>query len=208
MAKQLSQSDIDDFKARLCAAAERRFAEGGVESVSMRQLAADLGCSPMTPYRYFQDKDDILAAVRTAAFDRFAAALEAAGAGVEDPAERARATGRAYLTFAFSEPNAYRLMFDLSQPEDGRYPELARASERARATMGMGLAGMAERGQVAGDPEVLGYVVWAAIHGLVVLRLAGKLPCPPHGPDFDSLRNEMMRVLLRGMAPAGMPTAT
>ena len=44
----------------------------------MRQLADALGCSPMTPYRYFRNKDEILAAVRTAAFDRFAAALEEA----------------------------------------------------------------------------------------------------------------------------------
>ncbi len=41
----------------------------------MRQLAAELGCSPMTPYRYFKDKDEILAAVRAAAFDRFSEAL-------------------------------------------------------------------------------------------------------------------------------------
>ncbi|MGO4815505.1 TetR/AcrR family transcriptional regulator, partial [Cupriavidus sp. 2MCAB6] len=78
MAKNLTQDEIETFKARLCAVAERRFAEGGVASVSMRQLAEEMGCSPMTPYRYFKDKEDILAAVRTAAFDRFAAALEAA----------------------------------------------------------------------------------------------------------------------------------
>ena len=47
----------------------------------MRQLAAELGVSPMTPYRYFEDKDAILAAVRTRAFDRFAEALELAFAG-------------------------------------------------------------------------------------------------------------------------------
>src|SRR3546814_2400228 len=33
------------------------------------QLAEDLGCSAMTPYRYFRDKDAIVAAVRTAALD-------------------------------------------------------------------------------------------------------------------------------------------
>ena len=44
--------------------AERLFAEHGVEAVTMRQLAAALGVSPMTPYRYFKDKDAILAAVR------------------------------------------------------------------------------------------------------------------------------------------------
>jgi len=52
------------------------FAEHGPEAVTMRQLAAELGCSPMTPYRYFRDKDEILAAVRASAFDRFSDALE------------------------------------------------------------------------------------------------------------------------------------
>jgi len=192
----LSQSEIDTFKARLCAVAERRFAEGGVDSVSMRQLAAELGCSPMTPYRYFSDKDEILAAVRAAAFDRFAKALEAAAASVADPRERARACGRAYLDFAFSQPDAYRLMFDMSQPGDDRYPELARAGERARRTMSAGIEALAATGQIYGDPQVLSHVIWAAIHGLVVLRLAGKLPAKP---DFETLHAEMMRLLAIGM---------
>lgn len=204
--KNLSESEIAAFKARLCVVAERRFAEGGVDSVTMRQLANELGCSPMTPYRYFRDKDEILAAVRTAAFDRFADALETAGAGITDPHERARATGRAYLDFAFGQPNAYRLMFDMSQPDDDRYPDLARAGERARATMSGNLESMAEGGQVHGDPEVLGYVIWAAIHGLVVLRLAGKLPTKP---DFQTLHSEMMRLLVAGMRtpPAAAPAS-
>jgi len=202
MARQLSQSEIDAFKTRLCEVAERRFAEGGVASVSMRQLAEELGCSPMTPYRYFRDKDEILAAVRAAAFDRFAAAMENAGAGIEDPVERARTSGRAYLDFAFSQPNAYRLMFDLTQPDDDRYPDLQRAGARARRTMSTHLEMLAERGQIHGDPQVLSYVVWAAVHGLVVLRLAGKLP---DEPDFRTIHGEMMRILVQGMrtpAPA------
>ncbi len=197
MAKKiLSQSEIDAFKARVCEVAERRFAEGGVESVSMRQLAAELGCSPMTPYRYFRDKDEILATVRTAAFNRFARALESAGQDVADPRERARATGRAYLEFAFSQPDAYRLMFDMSQPDEGRYPQLAEAGERARRMMGAGIEMLAQAGQVHGDPQVLSYVIWAAIHGLVVLRLAGKLP---EQPDFNTLHAEMMRLLTIGL---------
>ena len=54
----------------------------------MRQLAAELGVSPMTPYRYFEDKDDILAAVRANGFNRFAEALERA---YEAGAARSRA---------------------------------------------------------------------------------------------------------------------
>src|SRR3546814_7213197 len=76
MPKILSQDEIDAFRARLCTAAEKRFAAQGVAGVSLRQLAEDLGCSAMTPYRYFRDKDAIVAAVRTAALDSFSEAQE------------------------------------------------------------------------------------------------------------------------------------
>src|SRR3977135_2352752 len=81
MPRNLSSAEVDAFRARLCAVAQKRFAKQGVDGVSMRQLAEALGCSPMTPYRYFRNKDEILAAVRTAAFDRFAGALEQAAGG-------------------------------------------------------------------------------------------------------------------------------
>ena len=63
MPRVLTETDVADFRERLCVAAERLFAEKGPDAVTMRQLASELGVSPMTPYRYFQDKDDILAAV-------------------------------------------------------------------------------------------------------------------------------------------------
>src|SRR5271165_7146445 len=116
MSRTLSDHDVAAFRTRLCAVAERLFAEHGVEQVGIRQLAQELGCSAMTPYRYFRDKDEILAATRAAAFDRFAAALEAATSGTADPMEQSRAAGQAYIRFALGEPNAYRLMFDLTQP--------------------------------------------------------------------------------------------
>ena len=78
MPRNLSPADIADFRERLCNAAERLFAEHGVEAVTMRQLADAIGVSPMTPYRYFKDKDAILAAARARAFDRHADALEQA----------------------------------------------------------------------------------------------------------------------------------
>ena len=56
----------------------------------MRQLAAELGVSPMTPYRYFEDKDAILAAVRATAFNRLAEALEAPARAGARPDRRTR----------------------------------------------------------------------------------------------------------------------
>src|SRR3954470_22584579 len=118
MPRVLSETDVADFRERLCEAAERLFAERGPDAVTMRQLAAELGVSPMTPYRYFEDKDDILAAVRTSGFTRFAEALEAArpAAAGTDAGQRAEAVGEAYVRFAMEHPHSYKLMFDMNQP--------------------------------------------------------------------------------------------
>jgi len=197
--RNLSDDEVMAFRDRLCQVAERRFAERGADGVSMRQLAEELGCSATTPYRYFADKDAILAAVRAAAFDRFAAALEAAGARPGSSRARSRAVGEAYVRFAFDEPNAYRLMFDLTQPDEARYPELAAAGARARRTMRAHLEALIADGLMTGDAETLGYVFWAALHGLVVLQLAGKLG---GAPDFATLYKTMNQLFARGAAPA------
>ena len=195
MPKNLSAAQVEDFRARLCAVAQERFATDGRDVVTMRSLAEALGCSPMTPYRYFRNKDEILAAVRTAAFDRFAEAMETAVAGAADPGAAGQATSEAYVRFALGDPGAYRLMFDLSQPDQDRYPELARASTRARRTMSAALEALVNAGIFHGDPELLGYAFWAALHGLVVLRLAGKLPAEP---GFETIRTELMGLLVAG----------
>jgi len=134
--------------------------------------------------------------VRTAAFDRFASSLEEALDETHgDLRAGGQATGEAYVRFALLDPEAYRLMFDLTQPHPDRYPELVRASARARRMMSAATEAMVEAGIFSGDPELLGYVFWATLHGLVVLHLAGKLPARP---DFRTIQREAIRVLVAG----------
>jgi len=198
MPRVLSEADVADFRERLCEAAERLFAEQGPDAVTMRQLAAELGVSPMTPYRYFRDKDDILAAVRTNGFNRFAEALEEARARIGDSRTRGAAVGAAYVDFAFEHPHTYKLMFDLNQPHESDYPELVMAGQRARATMSAYVRDLIAEGVVAGDPEQIGMMFWAATHGAVVLELAGKLP----GGAARGLQQQLGSALRRGLAPA------
>ena len=176
MPRVLSDTDVADFRERLCEAAERLFAEKGPDAVTMRQLAAELGVSPMTPYRYFQDKEDILAAVRANGFNRFADALEAARASAGSARAKGAAVGEAYLNFAFEHPHTYKLMFDLNQPNEADYPDLVATGRRARQTMSGYVEDQVSSGFMQGDPEKIGLMFWAATHGAVVLELAGKLP--------------------------------
>ena len=166
----------------------------------MRELAQALGVSPMTPYRYFKDKDAILAAVRTAAFTRFAEALEAALAAPGDPVERSRHAGEAYVAFALDQPQAYRLMFDLTQANEGAYPDLIAAAARARRTMTVHVEAMIAAGVMRGDPELIGHMFWTILHGSLMLQLSDKLS---PAIDPEKLRSATISALSRGLALAG-----
>lgn len=198
MPRTLSTADVADFRERLCEAAAKIFMEKGEQGFTLRELASALGVSPMTPYRYFADKDEILAAVRARAFLQFAHTLEAAYAKGTDVISRANAAGEAYLKFALENPGTYKLMFDMNQPEAGKYPELEAAAQRARLTMTRHIPGLIEAGVMQGDPELIGHVFWVTMHGAVTLQLTGKLD---PGCDMRKILDSAFAALARGFAP-------
>jgi AcrR family transcriptional regulator len=197
MPRYLTAQDITDFRNALCEVATERFARHGYEGVTMRQLAEALGCSPKTPYRYFKDKADILATVRGQAFTRFADALEKARAGQRTAAEQGRAVAEAYLGFALKNPHAYRIMFDIDAPVDESHPELGPAAERAARFITSGAEQMAAAGVIGVDPQLFGWSMWAAIHGIVMLHQSGMLA---HGPDYRTLSRFLGGTMLKGAA--------
>src|ERR1700727_762237 len=101
MPKTLSPADVESFQTRLCNVAEKLFAAHGPDGVTMREMADAMGVSSMTPYRYFKDKDAILAAVRTRAFKQFAAAMEEARMDSAPQNAEAR-PGNPYVDFALA----------------------------------------------------------------------------------------------------------
>jgi AcrR family transcriptional regulator len=194
--KTKTDAEIAAFRKRVCAAATRLFIERGPGNVTMRQIAAEVGVSAMTPYRYFRDKDEILATVRAAAYNKFAASLERAVKRAVDVRAKARAIGDAYVRFARRYPAAYQLMFTFTQPDEARFPELVKANTRAQGTMVGYVRLMIDAGLLRGDAQLIGYMFWATLHGIVVLELAGRL-----GSDIDAgtLREKIMSTLYAGM---------
>ncbi len=193
--KPKTDEEIAAFRDKVCDVATRLFIERGPQNVTMRQIASTLGVSPMTPYRYFQDKDEILATVRAEAFHRFSANLEQAVQQAPDARAKARAVGDAYVAFAKTYPAAYQLIFSFTQPDEERYPELRQANLRAQETMVAYVREMIDAGLLEGDAQLIGYMFWATLHGIVVLELASGL----RGMDGDTLREKIMRTLYAGM---------
>src|SRR3546814_13534012 len=106
--------------------------------------------------------------------------------------------GEAYVRFARANPGAYKLMFDLDQPDERAYPELAAAAARGRKIMARYVEQLVDAGKVTGDPVTLGYAFWAGLHGLLTFDLAGHLP---KAPGFSALRGATRGGLWPGLTP-------
>lgn len=197
MPKILTPSDVLQFRQRLCDLALKAFAEQGVEGVSLRGLAAAAGCSRTTPYRYFKNKADILAAVRQSEFQRMADQTEQVARSESDPDKRLVALARSYLSCAMERPDAYRVMYSVNQKDEQRYPDLVRQIKRSQQPMVNAVHEAIERGSIHGDPINIVHVLWAGLHGIISLHLSDKLHM---GRDIEELAEVMIRSLSRAIA--------
>jgi len=80
-------------------------AENGVEALSLRALARDIGVSHAAPARHFKDKKALLSALATEGNKRLTTAVtDAANAVGPDPVARYNAMGKAVIRFAIENP--------------------------------------------------------------------------------------------------------
>lgn len=168
-----------DTKARLLAIGRDLYLDAGTEGFSLREVARRAKISAPAVYRHFDGKEALLAAVCNDGFRVFSSyliqALEA-----KTPAERLRATAEQYLRFGLENPRDYRFIFmtDIAGLDDGQGFKQAATFQflvdRVRECVDAKL--LMER-----DPRELATIIWANVHGLVSLRLAGHLG--PIGDD-------------------------
>jgi AcrR family transcriptional regulator len=126
MAISLTEEQVGAVRERILRTTERQIATRGIDGTSLRSIATEMGWTAASLYRYFASKGELLAAAR-AAHSRFSDRIEAAYASADDPWQRSRAIGDAYVAFAFTEPAAYQLIFAYNQPDSERTDDLRRA---------------------------------------------------------------------------------
>jgi AcrR family transcriptional regulator len=143
-----------------------------------------VGVAPNAAYRHFADRDELLAAVSTAAMRQLAARMAAGVARVRGkhgdagPARRRlSAIGTAYLTFAREEPGLFATAFALPQPH--AYPTSEGAAGQELTPLGYLRAALDELVDAGvlqpRRRDGIEYPIWSAVHGLAVLTGQGPL---------------------------------
>jgi AcrR family transcriptional regulator len=199
-----------DLRQALVQAALRALRHQRAEDVSLRALGRELGVSPRAPYRHFETKEELLAAVAVEGFRMFsevaAARVEAAG---PDPVARIRAIAEAYVLFAVEHQAAFRVMYAPYATVNEQAPELLRArTEGHRATLDIIALGQAAGLLREGDPMQLALLLWSGMHGLAVLLVEGQLGRYDQPIEAAKLASLIGKLMLEGLLPrAGAATA-
>jgi AcrR family transcriptional regulator len=189
----LSAAEVDTMRGRLCDACMAIFRQGGLQAVTFRALADAVGVSHTLPYRYFENKEDLLANVRVLCFERFEEFVRRRESRAQGTLAQVFAVLDAYRDFVLEHPVEYSLIFATPQPPPQRYPELL----AARLRLFEHSVGLVQRcvddDILAGDAREITHSVWAALHGLLTLHVANQLV---HGRTLEQLiRPMILRIL-------------
>lgn len=163
-----SEATIRAFKALICREAIKLVSERGIDGLSFRTLASRLGCSHTRVHRYYPNRETLLWAVRDYAYGLFMRALGEGARHAEGSV--LRAIGRAYFNFAHDEPDAFVMLFGSAPPADR---EPGPNQRHAWKAISEPISAAVTAGHLQGDPDVLTYVFWSAIHGVTSLSLSG-----------------------------------
>jgi len=142
----------------------------------MRGIAARVGVTPMALYRHFHSREALLTALVEQGHATFLRYLNRAMAQ-PTPAARLIASSQQYLAFALEHPRSYAVMFmEPAAPVAGRAPEQTWEDVATFRFLVDRIREAAEAGVLQVDEvEDAALTIWAQVHGLVSLYLAGKL---------------------------------
>jgi AcrR family transcriptional regulator len=191
-----------ELRDTILAAARRIFFEEGAEALTMRRIADAIEYSPGTIYLYFANREEIAMQLVAEGYEQLLRALGPA-LTIDDPVERLRAIGRAYLAFGLADPQTYKLIFmqnakyvySVLAPEGGADP--AQPGQRAFDVLVSTVREAIARGIFKPvNAERAAEAIWASLHGVLSLQIT----CPMMIADVASVSTILEDALVAGLS--------
>ncbi len=229
MVRPTLKKQIPNLQEAIKDAAWKQIAREGAPALSLRAIARKLKITAPAIYNYFSDRDALVTALIIDAYTSFGDSQLAARDEVppDDVVGRMTAIGLAYRQWAHTYPQRYQLIF--GTPIPGYKAPLMEVLPSAARSLSI-LVSVVEQLRLAGRlniksfPKVqeefkagfemwkkyggeadiislsIAMLIWARVHGIVSLEIAGNLP--PFGTSGDDLylyeMNSITQQFIRG----------
>lgn len=153
-------------------AARNLLAEGGLDALSMRAVAAKVGLSATAIYHWFQGKEDLVDRVVIHGFQRSEAymwkSIEHFPAG---SMERVAALGEAYIRFALENREYFKIIFAIQTPSPRHIDDVP--GQGGYRVLRQCVVEAMDAGNIRrGEPDLVVLYLWSLVHGLVTIFMA------------------------------------
>jgi len=189
-----------DTRSMLISAAAELLDQGGPASVTLREVGKRAGVSHNAPYKHFESKDNLLAAVAARELERMSETMDMSGGGKVTIAAVRRVL-RAYIDWARTYPARFHLTFG---PLPGADAALKTTAGESRKLL-VELVGAAQKAELlpGANADRMASLLQALAHGAADLALNGHLSATGKGQaEPEDLIDDLLRYL---RASAGKP---
>ena len=153
-----------NLKEELIACACKLCDRDGYTKLSIRSLAKESGVSQTAPYRHFETKECVYAAVATVGFKKLNELVF-----FDSPKKITKtklvANASKYIEFGLKNANTYDLMFGTAVGNFADYPDLLKSANETYDNMKDSFASLAEDSE-----QIIAFkciTLWSMLHGLV-----------------------------------------
>ncbi|WP_299409353.1 TetR/AcrR family transcriptional regulator [uncultured Roseobacter sp.] len=163
-----------DLRGQLLSVVRELVELHGPEGFSVAEAARRAGVSTAAPYKHFKDRTDLLNALVSDAMDRLA--MHMARERDLFPAgsyEAIAGIGRAYITFAKTEPGIFRLMFGLTEGQEDD-DCLQKKGMICREIVEKACADCLGKDASTQAVTLAAYILWTSVHGHAFLSIDNK----------------------------------
>jgi AcrR family transcriptional regulator len=181
-----------DLRSALLKAARDVLENASPEAVTLKSLALSLGVSQSAPYRHFQTREAVLAAVAEDGFVSLRNALAQSKVGVVE-SQRLSHVCNAYVRFGVENRGVYKLIFSSTVVDSSRDD----ADSAAVQAFEFLLQGVSHYVRPT-DVKKTAVWVWASLHGLVMLAIDGKLDFLPSSVVSEAVQEVVGSLERRG----------
>jgi len=165
-----------DLRQTLLDAAVEHIAREGTEGLSLRALAREVGVSATAPYRHFETRQTLLAAIAAEGFRELGARMVVENERLDsEPAIVFFEMGMIYVDYARHHGVKYHLMFGDVIGDFSDHAELFEAAQASYQHFEETLQAGIDAGVLLQIPvRELGAAVWSMVHGVAGMLIAAE----------------------------------
>ncbi|QGU01157.1 putative HTH-type transcriptional regulator [Corynebacterium kalinowskii] len=192
-----------EMMGKILQLADEQLVDGGAQSLSLREIARDLGLASSAIYRYVASRDELLTLLLVRGFNSLADAVDAAVGVEKQPERQLRALAGSVRGWARINPEQYALLY--GTPVPGFHADQGTVAPGSRVLMR--LAEIAQQGAPRIDAHsfeplvsevpleltaaqlAAGASAWGMLLGAINSEMFGYL-----GPDFGGVSDELFEI--------------